>query len=50
MFDITFCPDRKCKYTECLRHNNNAPRGILISRFSEKPKLDKEGKCEEYLK
>lgn len=47
--DITYCPDRKCKYTECLRHNINIPFGIMISRFSEKPKKDRSGECKEYL-
>lgn len=49
MNDITYCPNRKCEHIECLRHDTNIPKGLLISRFSENPKLDKEGKCKEYL-
>ena len=49
MNDITYCPNRKCEHIECLRHNKNAPFNIMISRFQEIPKQDKDGKCKEYL-
>ncbi len=49
MNDITYCPNRKCEHVECLRHNKNTPFDVVISRFSENPKRDKNGNCKEYL-
>ncbi len=46
---MTYCPNRKCKHIECLRHNNNIPFGVIISRFVDTPKEDKNGTCKEYL-
>ncbi len=47
--NIIYCPNRKCEYIECLRHDKNIPFDVVISRFSENPKQDKNGKCKEYL-
>lgn len=30
-YDITFCSNDKCIYTECMRHLNNAPKNIPVS-------------------
>ncbi len=49
MKEITYCTNMKCSHLECLRHNKNAPFNVVIKVFSERPKLDKEGKCKEYL-
>lgn len=49
MSDITYCLNYKCEHIKCLRRNRNIPFNVLMSRFSEKPKLDKDGKCKKYL-
>lgn len=30
--NIVYCSNRKCPYTECLRHNTNTPWNVLIMR------------------
>ncbi len=47
--NIVYCPNRKCEHIECLRHNRNIPFDVLITRFSDNPKVNKDGKCNEYL-
>lgn len=47
--DITFCGNRKCPYTDCLRFHKNAPYDVLSSWFATKPNI-KDGKCDYYLK
>lgn len=46
MTDITFCNNRKCKKTDCLRYYKNAPFGILLSWFHQIPK---EENCKYYI-
>ena len=45
--EFTFCSYRKCKYTECLRHNCNTPYNVIINRSKFKP--DKNGKCKDMV-
>lgn len=45
--DITFCNNRKCQRTDCLRYYNNAPFDKLLSWFHTTPK---DGKCSYYIK
>lgn len=44
--DISFCMNRKCTKTDCLRFYANAPFNTILSWIN--PKSDKDGKCEEY--
>lgn len=40
---ITYCANRKCPYTTCLRHNINTPFNVMIKRTNYE--LDKSGNC-----
>lgn len=44
--DISFCMNRKCTKTDCLRFYANAPFNTILSWINPNP--DKDGKCEEY--
>lgn len=45
-YDITFCNNRDCKKTDCLRYYNNAPFDRLLSWFHVTPDKDK---CKYYI-
>lgn len=29
--DITYCANRNCKFTKCMRHYNNTPKNVNVS-------------------
>ena len=43
MADITYCLNTCCPFTDCMRHSDNAPRGIPVSMAW----LD--GTCRDYI-
>lgn len=45
--DITFCNNRNCPKTDCLRYYRNVPFDVIASWFHTNPE---HGKCSYYLK
>lgn len=41
--NFVYCGNRKCPYTECIRHNMNTPWNVMILR--EVYQLDKDLQC-----
>lgn len=48
--DITYCNNRKCHRTDCLRYYKHAPFDVLLSwsNFNDKKDLERKT-CEHYL-